>query len=182
MNKVLVSILVLVMGAVSASAAVTSCGPGYVLAARANIDGIKAAECQKLWCRDLETGKYMGNGAKPAAGYKDTSYTTELCDADRNCVECFGERVWCKGEVAGDWNPEYGAYTRGGDSTTHQSYQKGSCFAWRLEKHDCAPGQTAVLSGNEWICTTVGSAGGAVGAVTKSSSVRRTSSSRRVLR
>ena len=179
MNKILVSFFAIVLGTAPVAGYAASCGAGYVLVQRSNIDGIKAAECQKLWCRDLETGKNMGSGKNAASGYKDTSYTTELCDADRNCVECFGERKWCAGEVVGEWNPEYGAYTRGGDNASYQSYQKGGCFAWRLEKPNCDAGYTAVLSGGEWVCTTFAGPGSTATAISKSSSTRRTSGTRR---
>lgn len=148
-----------------------SCGPGYILVSHSDIEGIDAAECQKLWCRDLETGKSMGNGKSAASGYKVTSEPVELCDANNNCIECFGDRKWCSGEPVGIWNPEYGAYTRdGADSATYIAYQKGSCFSWRLEKPNCPEGETAILQGDEWICavasdTTTGS---------RESSIRRT--------
>lgn len=153
-----------------------SCGPGYVLVSRSDIDDIEAAECQKLWCRDLETGKTMGSGDRANNGYKATSYPVELCDANGNCIECFGDRKWCSGQPEGFWNPEYGAYTYGGaDNATYTSYQRGSCFAWSLEKPDCPDGQTAILQDNEWVCAE------AVGSTTGSreSSIRRTSGSLR---
>lgn len=156
----------------------TSCGPGYVLVSHKNIDGIKAAECQKLWCRDLETGKMMGSGDKANSGYQATAGTVELCDAANHCVECWGARKWCSGEVRGDWNPAYGAYTRGGDNVTYQSYQKGSCFAWRLEKPQCPDGQAALLQGDEWVCATMSSSPEAV----RASAVRRTGTIRRIKR
>lgn len=153
-----------------------SCGPGYVLASKNKLDGVNAYECEKLWCRDLETGKSMGSGNSAASGYKTTSGPIELCDANNNCIECFGDRRWCSGENAGVWNPEYGAYTRGGnDTATYQSYQKGSCFAWRLEKPDCESGETAILRNGEWICTT--STGSTTGS--RESSIRRTGTIRR---
>lgn len=136
-------------------AAFSSCGPGYVLVeSRKKIDGVATAECQKLWCRDLETGKQMGDGDKPNSGYKSTMMPSPLCDVNNKCIECWGERKWCGGETPGAWNPEYGAYTRGGDNTTYQSYQKGSCFAWRLEKPECDAGMSAILQNGKWICVT----------------------------
>lgn len=154
----------------------TSCGPGYILVEHKDIDGITAAECQKLWCRDLETGKAMGKGDRANNGYVSTAYPMELCDANGNCVECFGDRKWCSGQPTGYWNPEYGAYTYGGDdNTTYRSYQRGSCFSWNIEEPECPDGQTAILQGGQWICavaaeTTSGS---------RESSVRRTSGSLR---
>ena len=167
----------------SASAATpTSCGPGYVLAAHSNIDGIKAAECVKLWCRDLETGASMGGTKNAASGYQNTSAPVELCDANNNCIECFGERKWCNGEPRGEWNPEYGAYTRGGDNASFESYLRGGCFAWRLEKPECEDGMVAVLKNDEWVCATISSSGAAA-SINKASSVRRTGTTiRRVLR
>lgn len=180
MKKIICSLFVFAFAITAASAATfTSCGPGYILTAHNKIDGINAAECQKLWCRDLENGKSMGSGKNAASGYKTTSAPVELCDANNNCIECFGDRKWCSGEPAGIWNPEYGAYTRSGeDNATYISYQKGSCFAWRLEKPDCPNGQTAILQGGRWLCAT---SSGTTEAG-RASSVRRTGTLRRVIR
>ncbi|MBD5400841.1 hypothetical protein HDR61_03815 [bacterium] len=175
MKKIISAVFIFSAGIIGANAAFTSCGPGYILADHKNIDGIPAAECQKLWCMDLETGKYMGQGDKAASGYKSTTATRELCDANNKCIECFGERKWCAGETAGQWNPEYGAYTRGGDNATYKSYQKGACFAWRLEKPNCPNGQTAILMNGEWHCAT--NSGSDVGS--RASSIRRTGAIRR---
>ena len=41
-----------------------------------------------------------------------------LEDAKGNSVECWGQRKWCAGEVVGQWNPEYGAYTKNGEELT----------------------------------------------------------------
>ena len=141
---------------------------------RRKIDGIPVAECQKLWCRDLETGKVMGNEDKANSGYQSTSFPQELCDSEDNCVLCWGERRWCSGEARGEWNPEYGAYTRGGDNATYESYQKGGCFVWRLEKPDCEKGKTAILENGKWVCAV--SSGTAEGG--RASGVRRGSSLR----
>lgn len=152
MKRTIFTISMVICTFAGANAAFT-CGPGYTLADHAKIDGINASECQKLWCMDLETGKMMGSGKNAASGYKSTSAPVEICDAKNNCIECFGERKWCGGEQVGIWNPEYGAYTRGGgDNSTYQSYQKGSCFAWRLEKPNCPSGKIAVLIDNKWQC------------------------------
>jgi hypothetical protein len=156
-----------------------SCGPGYILAAKPKVDGINVAECQKLWCRDLETGGSMGDGNAASRGYKSAG-PNEICDAKNNCAECFGDRKWCSGEPVGAWNAEYGAYTRGGaDTVTYTSYQKGDCFSWRLEKPDCGNGESAILKNGEWVCVT--STGGS-GAGTRESAVRRTGTIRRVIR
>lgn len=179
MKKILLSLFGIFWLCGAADAAFTSCGPGYILATHANIDGVPAAECQKLWCVDLETGRAMGNGKNAANGYRATNTPTELCDAKNNCIECFGERKWCGGEVEGRWNLEYGAYTRGGaDNSAYLSYQKGSCFAWRLEMPTCAEGEKAVLLNGDWHC--VSSSGG--GTVSRASSIRRTGTLRRGVR
>ena len=129
------------------------CGPGYVLVNHANVDGISARECQKLWCMDLETGKSMGAGDRAANGYVVTDSPVELCDASGKCIECFGDRKWCTGIVRGVWNPEYGAYTRGGtDNATYGSEMRGGCFTWKLEKPKCESGESAILKNGEWIC------------------------------
>ncbi len=179
LKRFFISVFV-VMGTVcGVDAAFTSCGPGYILVeSRKKIDGIATAECQKLWCRDLETGKMMGEGDKPNSGYKATAAAVELCDANNNCVECWGERKWCGGEVAGAWNPEYGAYTRGGDNATYQSYQKGGCFAWRLEKPECEDGLSAVLQDDKWICVKEVNKAEAA----RASTVRRTGAIKRLRR
>lgn len=162
-----------------ANAAFTSCGPGYILVeGRQKIDGVPVAECQKLWCRDLENGKMMGEGAKANSGYQATDTYSELCDANDVCVECWGARKWCAGEARGEWNPEYGAYTRGGDNATYLSYQKGSCFSWKLEKPDCESGLTAVIQDGKWVCAAAtGSTEGG-----RASGVRRTGGMRRFSR
>lgn len=155
-----------------------SCGPGYILVDSGKKDGIDFFECQKLWCRDLENGKYMGSGDNANSGYKDTIAPVELYDNDGNRVECFGERRWCAGETIGVWRPEYGAYTKGGsDDTSYYSYQKGSCFAWRIEQPSCPEGQTAVFQDGEWKClSSVGSTEAG-----RESSVRRTGTLRRAI-
>ena len=164
---------------VAVDAAFTSCGSGYVLVeGRQKIDGVPVAECQKLWCRDLENGKMMGEGDKPNAGYQATSGAEELCDATGNCIECWGARKWCAGEARGEWNPEYGAYTRGGDNATYLSYQKSGCFSWRLEKPECEAGLTAILQDGKWVCAS--SAGTTEGS--RASGVRRTGGMRRLSR
>lgn len=179
MKKVLILSLFACVVSGVAHAAFTSCGVGYVLVeSRNKIDGIPSKECQKLWCRDLENGKAMGRDDRANSGYQITGALVELCDVNNNCVECWGERRWCAGETRGVWNPEYGAYTRGGDNATYQSYQKGSCFAWRLEKPDCASGETAILQNGKWVCA-VATQQAEVG---RASAVRRTGTMRRVLR
>jgi hypothetical protein len=170
--------LLFVISVCAAGAAELSCGAGYVLTELSDtIDKIPVAECQKLWCVDLENGKNMGNGARATVGYVMTMDTVTLCDNEKNCVECWGDRTWCAGEAPGYWNPKYGAYTRNGDdNATYESYQKGSCFAWRLEKPQCADGLTAILQDNQWICATVDETTG----VSRESAVRRTGAMRHV--
>ncbi|MBR1380692.1 MAG: hypothetical protein IJ560_03860 [Alphaproteobacteria bacterium] len=158
----------------------TSCGPGYIYASRAKIDGIDAAECQKLWCRDLETNTNMGTGDTPARGYRMTDSPGQLCDATGRCVECWGERVWCRGQPVGAWNAEYGAYTRdGADNSTYQSYQNGTCFSWRLGRPNCESGTVAIEDPrtHEWVCTTQNT--DVSGATIKASTIRRTGTIRR---
>ncbi len=181
MKKIICIFVLLILPVVgfAADEKFVACGPGYVLASASKIDGITAAECQKLWCRDLEAAKVMGTNDRAASGYKSTSSPIELCDASGACIECFGDRQWCSGEAAGIWNPEYGAYTRlGGDTATYESYQKGSCFAWRLEQPDCEEGTVAILRNNEWTCAT--STGNTTG-VSRESAIRRTGGSIRRL-
>ena len=166
MRKILFALLI------CGNAFAGDCGPGYVLVDRAKIDGIVARECQKLWCMDLETGRPMGNGTRAANGYVATTVPVELCDVDGNCIECFGDRKWCSGAVRGVWNPEYGAYTRGGaDSATYLSTQKGSCFDWVLEKPTCPEGEDAILQDGEWVCAVPVQGDGAKG---RAPAVRRT--------
>ncbi len=172
-------ILIFAMACLCTSAFAGDCGPGYVLVDHAKIDGMVAQECQKLWCVDLETGKPMGKGDKANNGYVATGAPVELCDARGKCIECFGNRKWCGGIVPGVWNPEYGAYTRGGnDSATYGSEQKGGCWTWKLEKPKCGVGESAILKDGEWICTV--STPNA--SVSRDSAVRRTGTIRRTLR
>ena len=163
---------------VPAIAATTfSCGAGFVLTAHSKIDGINAMECKKLWCRDLETNKPMGSGDKVASGYVDKlAYVSD----GRDTIDCFGERKWCSGEVSGVFAPEYGVYVRGNDDgSTYKAYQKGGCFAWRLEKPECAAGESAILRNGEWVCVT---ASVSDSSSIQKSSVRRTGTMRRIVR
>lgn len=180
MKKLIFSFL-MVLGVVFAADAAkfTSCGAGYVLSSRTTTtDGVKTQECEKLWCRDLETGKMMGDGKSANSGYVATSVPEQICDKDGNCIDCFGARKWCGGEAAGIWNPEYGAYTRdGADNATYQSYQKGSCFAWRLEKPECPDNQSAVLQDGKWVCVDFVVSPDVV----RKSTVRRTGAVRRII-
>ena len=73
MKKILLSlslaVLAMAPGVGMAADDFISCGPGYILESHSDIDGIDAMECQKLWCRDLETGKVMGSGDRANNGY-----------------------------------------------------------------------------------------------------------------
>ena len=155
-----------------------SCGAGYVLVEHAKIDGITTQECQKLWCMDLETGKMMGSGNTAANGYRATSEPVKLQvkkeDNEVLSIDCFGERKWCSGEIEGEWVKEYGGYTRGGeDAPAYKSYQKGGCFAWRLEKPVCdEPGMVATLQDGKWECLPE------IQRNARSSAIRRTSTMR----
>ncbi|MBP5485717.1 MAG: hypothetical protein J6Y07_03365 [Alphaproteobacteria bacterium] len=166
MKKILFAFLI------CGSAFAGDCGPGYVLVDVGKIDGVVAKECRKLWCRDLETGRVMGNKDRAANGYFMTAAPVELCDVNGNCIECFGDRKWCSGAAKGIWNPEYGAYTRAGaDSATYTSVQKGGCFNWNLEKPVCPEGEDAILQNDEWVCAVPQAGSGSVG---RASAVRRT--------
>ncbi|MBO7508843.1 MAG: hypothetical protein J6T57_01015, partial [Alphaproteobacteria bacterium] len=101
----------------------------------------------------------------------------ELCDADGNCIECFGNRKWCSGVVPGVWNPEYGAYTRAGaDSATYRSVQKSGCFTWQLQKPSCPSGEDAILKDGEWVCAIPTQSG----VVNRQSATRRTGTMRAI--
>ena len=178
-KRIYFCLLSLVAGICAANATELSCGDGYVLVGTKNkLDGVvPVSECQKLWCVDLENGNKMGSGSKANNGYIDTMDIMTLCDNEKNCIKCWGDRRWCAGEVPGEWNPQYGAYTRRGDNnSTYESYQKGNCFAWRLEKPDCEAGLIAILQDDQWVCATMDGNSG----ISRESSVRRTSGVRRI--
>ena len=157
-----------------------SCGPGYVLVEHKKIDGLNAAECQKLWCMDMETGKSMGRGNTPNSGYRATSQPDVLNVAGKR-ITCWGDRKWCAGQVEGQWDSTHAVYVRGtyNKDSAYQSYQKGSCFTWRLAEHNCPPGQTAFLGEDGvWDCReqvkTIDQFRG--------SAIRRTSAPRRMIK
>ena len=177
-KNLLFSILLSVVSISGAVAAVDACGPGYVLVdSRQKVDGMSVAECQKLWCRDLELNRAMGSGDKAYAGYQATNNPVELCDVKNNCIECWGERKWCSGADKGEWNPGLGVYTRNGaDDITYLSYLRSECYDWRLEKPTCAVGQTAIMIDGKWSCSVSSSDG----TVSRDASVRRTGSVRRI--
>ncbi|MCL1902466.1 MAG: hypothetical protein FWG18_02445 [Alphaproteobacteria bacterium] len=176
MKKILIISLSLVTCHLSLFAAgedkFISCGPGFILVETGKVDGMDRAECQKLWCRDLENGKSMGAGDKATAGYKATNMPIELCDATNKCVECFGDRNWCKGETTGVWNPEFGAYTKkGDDSNAFLAIQRGDCFAWSIQKPKCeGADEVAMLINDKWVCAV----SGGMTENARQSSVRRT--------
>ena len=134
-----------------------NCGSGWVLADNNKLEGINSQKCEKLWCRDLELNKLMGSGSSAASGYVATSQPVLMESADGKSIGCFGDRKWCAGEVAGRWNPEYGAYTRRGeDSASFVSIQKGDCFAWQtgnLGDVGCASGKIPILINGRWSCS-----------------------------
>ncbi len=172
------ALLAVVCGA-SVAHADFSCGAGYVLnSTRKKIDGIPVAECEKLWCHDLEEkNTKMGSGDKPNSGYEMTDGPVSMADASGNEIECWGQRKWCSGETRGVWNPEYGMYTRAGmDNITYQSYKKGGCFAWRLAKPNCPDGEVAILKDDKWICTVEVDSVEA----NRASTIRRTGTMRRI--
>jgi hypothetical protein len=159
-------------GANAADEKFISCGPGFILVDKGKVEGIASAECQKLWCKDLENGKAMGAGDKANSGYKSTNAPVELCDASFKCIECFGDRNWCKGETGGVWNPEFGAYTKkGDDSNAFLSLQKGDCFTWSIQKPKCeSEGEVAILVNDKFVCAVPG----ATSESTRQSTIRRT--------
>jgi hypothetical protein len=137
------------------------CGTGWIVASSTSIDGVKSEKCEKLWCRDLETGKAMGAGNKANVGYVTTTkpIAVESLDLDNKTksIECFGARKWCSGETAGEWNPEYGAYTKKGeDSILFMAVLRGDCFSWGTTtsgEAGCKDGQTPVLINGKWGCS-----------------------------
>ncbi|MDR0803808.1 MAG: hypothetical protein LBO08_01830 [Rickettsiales bacterium] len=155
-----------------AADAAFNCGDGHVLKKSAkNLDGIETYECERLWCRDLENGKYMGLENRVITGYRDTAAPSELCDANGKCISCFGDRKWCAGQSRGVFNPEYGAYTRGGaDNNAYASKMSGDCFVWDRLMPECAPNQVAIMQNDSWLCAS--STGG--GENSRAPSVRRT--------
>lgn len=179
MRRMFILFLMLFVGNAFAASDFT-CGPGYVLTDHKKIDGLSAAECQKLWCVDLETGKPMGHGNTPNSGYKATAYPVELSVGTQK-VTCWGERKWCAGQVQGDWDSQHGLYVRGtyNADSAYESYQKGGCFTWRLEEHNCPSGTTAFLNDDgTWDCReqkkTLEQVRGAA--------IRRTSAPRRIIK
>ena len=155
-----------------------SCGTGYVLNQRRDVDGVDALECQKLWCYDLETGKIMGNGETAASGYRVTTYPGELT-VGGDTISCWGERKWCSGQPVGEWDGEYGMYIRDGGDNAYESYLKGGCFTWRLREHNCPAGTTAILNDSgEWECATVEVSEQNV----RGSAIRRSGGGRRILK
>ncbi len=155
-----------------------TCGPGYVLVSHAKIDGVSAAECQKLWCMDLETGKMMGRAGSAYSGYKDTNAAWTLEVPGEKSVLCWGERKWCTGQPAGRWDGVVGRYVRGGSEDAYESYQNGSCFSWRLKENPCKAGQDAKLVDGTWKCMEKENSEAQV----RGSVIRRTSVPRRILR
>ncbi len=133
-----------------------SCGAGYILEKGDQISGIDSYECKKLWCMDLENGKIMGTGDKASSGYVATKNPVILESIDGKKIECFGTRKWCSGQTTGEFNIEYGAYTKkGDDSNAYVSQQKGDCFVWSVEKPVCNSGESVVMTDGKWVCAKV---------------------------
>lgn len=183
MKKIFYSLFVyagVIFFAGGAFAETFSCGDGYILVEHSKIDGIPTMACERLWCMDLETGRKMGSGNTAASGYRATTEPVDLKVQEFGTtnvlsIRCFGERKWCSGEAPGEWMPEYGGYTRDGeDAPAYKSYQKGGCFAWRLEKPACESGMTAILEDGKWVCVTEEQRGTG----TRASTIRRTSTMR----
>jgi hypothetical protein len=147
------------------------CGEGYVIANASPRDGIPAKECKKLWCRDLENNKSMGRENTAAAGYVATTSPVEICDSQNNCIKCFGKRKWCTDN--GDFNPEYGVYTKG-SSRLHRSVLSGNCYKWQMLNHNCGPNEVAINDGDSWICLNQSGGTEASRAAIKSKAIRRT--------
>ena len=183
MKKLYIISLMLLSGVagaagINADKAEFSCGTGYVLTSRRDVDGVSALECQKLWCYDLETGKVMGDGGTAANGYKVTMMPNELT-VGGDTISCWGERKWCSGQPVGEWDGERGAYIRDGGDNAYESYLKGGCFTWRLREHNCPAGTTAFLNANgEWECGTPGATEQNV----RGSAIRRSGGGRRILK
>ena len=155
-----------------------TCGPGYVLVNHSKIDGIEAAECQKLWCMDLENGKMMGRADSAYSGYKSTTTANKLEVKGEKPILCWGERKWCTGQPAGNWDKDLGRYVRISADDAYESYQNGSCFSWRLKDNPCASGQDAKLVNGVWQCMEKAETEAQV----RGSVIRRTSAPRRILR
>ena len=166
--------------AYAVAAADFTCGPGYVLVDHKKIDGIDAAECQKLWCVDLETGKPMGRGNSANSGYKTTAAAQMLTVGDKS-VMCWGERKWCSGQIPGEWDPKHGMYVRGtyNADSAYESFQKSGCFTWRPTEHNCPSGQTAFVNENgAWDCREPKTSEEQF----RGSVIRRTSAPRRIIK
>jgi hypothetical protein len=135
---------------VTVAAVAVTCGDGYVLVDTRRENGIQMAECQKLWCMDLENGKSMGRDERANSGYDMTKSPVEMC-VGSDCIYCFGTRVWCNGEAVGRWSAQDGAWVRGGGDNW-RSTQRGSCFAWTTQKPECENGQVAMMVAGRWTC------------------------------
>lgn len=156
-----------------------SCGGGYVLEQVDKISGIESFECKKLWCMDLENGKIMGAGDRAAYGYTGTKSPVTLETVDGRSIECFGARKWCKGQIEGIFNPEYGVYTqRGSDTNAYLSVQKGDCFSWSVETPDCKTGESVVMINGQWTCAAVSMNNESI----RQSSIRRTSAVKKIIK
>ena len=159
-----------------AAGAFIDCGRGYIVAAAKSREGIPTQECKKLFCRDLENGRVMGADGGMNPGYENKGMVVQE-DNDGNRIDCFGQRRWCSSGQAGQFNPEYGIYTKGGgDADAYRGILKGNCFEWQATNYSCGPGEVAVIDKDtsSWVCLTAGSGAGGRSAV-KARAVRRTS-------
>jgi len=160
------------------------CGSGYVMASVPNRHGISTVECRILWCRDLENGRIMGRDSEPSSGYEkgleknvagsECGDDGFLCDGITEPIKCFGRRRWCPGEVAGEWDPELGFYTRrGADPSLYRSVLGGSCYRWQLQPHNCGAGEVGFNDGSTWVCGKPGNGGDGSRAAIRAQAVRR---------
>jgi len=156
------------------------CGRGYTMASWKSTHGIPTFICHKVWCMDLENGKHMGSSTTPNKGYENTNIPNELCDNSNprtaNCIECFGKRKWCSGEASGAFNPDVGAYTKGGtDNVSHRGVLVGDCYKWQSVDHHCASDEVALhQGGDKWTCLKQSSVGSNGHSAIKSRALRRT--------
>ena len=149
-------LIILALPSFAAVEKFVDCGPGYVMVASKNRDGIQSFECKRLWCRDLENGKSMGTGGTPSNGYEITagSFTYNYYG---ETIECFGRRRWCIGEDQGVFNEDLGIYTKpGADNALYTGRLQGNCYKWQLQSNNCRPDQIAINDGINWICVSQG--------------------------
>ena len=154
------------------------CGRGYYEASARSTHGIQTSECRKVWCMDLENGKYMGSGNDKNAhdGYEYTSKDS-LCDNNNHCIDCFGKRKWCN--EPGTWSEEFGVYIRSGstDHTWRSVYDgKDKCYKWQEASHKCDDKSERALwqSDGSYTCLSKDKLGSNGRSAIKSRALRRT--------